>query len=129
MIDQIKKALEEQMAAYRADLDAVSKMLKDNPPAQVKADLESLVAKQERRVNELEAQRQTLPADSTKKSTIKRWPNGMLAKTAGMMMNSSEGPAVGSKPKANTAGKMAIPASMETNRSAHITRNAVTGIF
>ena len=36
--------------------------------------------------------------------------------------------AVGSKPKANTAGKMAIPASMETKRSAHITRTVVSGM-
>ena len=67
-------------------------------------------------------------AESTKKSTMKRWPKGMLAKTAGMVMNSREGPALGSKPKANTAGKMAIPASMETKRSAHITRTVVRGM-
>ncbi|MNO01836.1 hypothetical protein D3C81_2220870 [compost metagenome] len=52
----------------------------------------------------------------------------MLANTAGMVMNSREGPAVGSKPNANTAGKMAIPASMETNRSAHITLTVVSGM-
>ena len=52
----------------------------------------------------------------------------MLANTAGMVMNSREGPAVGSKPNANTAGKMAIPASMETKRSAHITRTVVSGM-
>jgi len=64
VIDTIKKALEEQMGAYRTDLDTISKMLKDAPPAQVKADLEALVAKQERRIDELEAKKQLLPADS-----------------------------------------------------------------
>ena len=56
-------------------------------------------------------------------------PPGIEVNTAGMVMNTSDGPAAGSKPKANTAGKMAIPASNETERSASMTRVAVAGMF
>ena len=68
-------------------------------------------------------------AVNTKKTTISRWPIGIWANTAGMVMKTRDGPALGSKPKVNTAGKMAMPASMETNRSAAITRTVVAGIF
>jgi len=54
---------------------------------------------------------------------------GIWAKTAGMVMKTSEGPADGAKPKVNTAGKMAMPANMETHKSAHMTRNAVRGMY
>ena len=46
-----------------------------------------------------------------------------------MVMNTSDGPAVGAKPKVKTAGKIAMPASIETHRSAAMTRAAVTGMF
>ena len=57
------------------------------------------------------------------------WPPGICANTAGMVMNTSDGPADGAKPKLNTAGKMAMPASSDTDRSASITRVAVAGMF
>ena len=38
-------------------------------------------------------------------------------------------PAAGAKPKVKTAGKMAMPASIETHRSALMTRKAVSGMF
>src|SRR5512133_250117 len=64
-----------------------------------------------------------------KKITMKTLPNGMEAKTDGIVRKSSDGPAFGSYPKAKTAGKMAIPASRETARSEKATRMAVPGIF
>ncbi|MNU08471.1 hypothetical protein D3C72_2545340 [compost metagenome] len=60
---------------------------------------------------------------------MNRCPIGMLANTAGMVMNSSDGPASGLKPKVNTAGNTTIPASIDTNRSALITRTVVAGMF
>jgi ADP-ribosylglycohydrolase len=68
-------------------------------------------------------------AVSTKKATISACPNGICENTAGSVMKTSDGPAWGAKPKVKTAGKMAIPASMDTHRSAHMTRVAVAGIF
>jgi len=56
-------------------------------------------------------------------------PSGIALKTAGMVMNRSDGPASGSKPKAKTAGKMAMPARMETSTSPSMTRAAVPGMF
>ncbi len=68
-------------------------------------------------------------AVSTKNANMNTAPAGMLANTAGTVMNTSDGPASGLNPKANTAGKIAMPASIDTVRSASITRAAVTGMF
>ena len=56
-------------------------------------------------------------------------PPGIDVKTAGIVMNTSEGPADGAKPKVNTAGKIAMPASSDTDKSASMTRVAVHGMF
>ncbi|MNS68251.1 hypothetical protein D3C72_1015280 [compost metagenome] len=64
-----------------------------------------------------------------KNTTIRTCPMGICENTAGIVMNTSDGPALGAKPNVNTAGKMAMPASMDTPRSAAITRKVVTGIF
>ena len=64
-----------------------------------------------------------------KKSVMKIAPPGIEVNTAGMVMKTNEGPAEGSKPKENTAGKMAMPASSETVRSASMTRVVVAGMF
>lgn len=48
-----------------------------------------------------------------KKIIKKKLPNGICSKTAGKMTKTSPGPWSGSKPNANTAGKMTSPASNE----------------
>ena len=68
-------------------------------------------------------------ADRMKKSVAKKVPPGMEAKTAGMVRKSRAGPSAGWKPKLNTAGKMAMPASRETSRSQIMTRVAMSGIL
>jgi hypothetical protein len=50
-----------------------------------------------------------------KNSTITTWPSGMAWNTMGMVMNSRDAPASGWKPKANTAGKIASPARIDTS--------------
>lgn len=64
-----------------------------------------------------------------KKRIMKIWPKGIALNTVGMVMNSSSAPAVGSILKANTAGKMAMPASSDTNKSAPTTLAALAGMF
>ena len=66
-------------------------------------------------------------ADRTKNNVVKSCPPGMDANTAGMVRNSRLVPAVGSKPKLNTAGNTAMPAKMDTSRSQTITRTARNG--
>ena len=59
-------------------------------------------------------------ADRTKNNVVKSCPPGMAR-------NSRLVPAVGSKPKLNTAGNTAMPAKMDTSRSQTITRTARNG--
>ena len=66
-------------------------------------------------------------AERIKNSAVKSCPPGMDANTAGMVRNSRLVPAVGSKPKLNTAGNTAMPARMDTSRSQIITRTARNG--
>ncbi|CWO49278.1 Uncharacterised protein [Neisseria meningitidis] len=47
-------------------------------------------------------------------------PNGIFINTAGNTIKINPGPWLGSKPKANTAGKITRPASSETKRFIHI---------
>src|SRR5699024_480374 len=51
--------------------------------------------------------------NNNKNKSKKNAPNGNRLKTAGNTTNSKPGPASGSKPKANTAGKIASPARNE----------------
>ena len=64
----------------------------------------------------------------TKNMTTNTLPNGSEAKIDGMVMNNSDGPASGLNPKVKTAGKIAIPARIETVKSASMTVTAVLGI-
>jgi len=54
---------------------------------------------------------------------MKKPPDGIEMSTAGMLMDSSEGPAIGSNPKATTSGRIAIPASIDAQRAANMTRS------
>ncbi len=47
-------------------------------------------------------------------------PNGIFMNTAGNTIKINPGTWLGTKPKANTAGKITRPASRETKRSIHI---------
>ena len=60
-----------------------------------------------------------------KKHARRMFPRGIWLNTRGMVMKRSPGPAEGSIPKENTAGKMASPASMETRVSDAATLPAV----
>ena len=57
---------------------------------------------------------EVMPANSTeiKKKNANRRPNGICWNTRGRVMNSSLGPEAGSRPNANTLGRMAKPASI-----------------
>ncbi len=61
---------------------------------------------------------------SRKKIEPKIWPPGKSPKAIGSTWNTSPAPAPGSKPCANTKGKMAKPASKATKVSANTTMNA-----
>lgn len=67
--------------------------------------------------------REVMPAKNTetKKSRAKMRPPGICWKIWGRVTNMSCGPLVGSMPKANTAGRMAKPAS----RAARVSSTAV----
>lgn len=66
---------------------------------------------------------------SMKKMPMKICPKAIFENIIGIVTKSRDGPDSGAKSNANTAGKMAIPASMDTSRSAHMTFRAVRGIF
>ena len=67
--------------------------------------------------------RLVIPAKITerKNSTAMKRPPGICANTLGSVMRMSGGPDAGSMPKANTAGRMAKPAS----RAAQVSSSAV----
>ena len=58
--------------------------------------------------------------DKRKNKNIKKLPINMVLKICGMVMNNNDGPELGANPNENTAGKMAIPANIETVKSAII---------
>ena len=64
---------------------------------------------------------------SRKKTEPKKLPPGMLPKAIGSVRNTSEGPEPGSRPLANTSGKIAMPASTATPVSAMAMPTQVCG--
>ncbi len=59
---------------------------------------------------------------SNKKNRIqKKYPPGICWNTLGKVMKTNPGPAPGSMPNANTAGKMAMPANSAIPVSAMVT--------
>ena len=67
-------------------------------------------------------------ATDTKKNTANRLPMGISRKMPGRVMNSRDGPEVGSTPKANTAGIMASADSMAAMVSNRAVRREAAGI-
>ena len=69
------------------------------------------------------------PVDATaariKKAPVKICPAGIESNTAGIVIKSNPGPELGSKPKENTTGKIAIPERSDTTRSNSITFVAI----
>jgi hypothetical protein len=68
-------------------------------------------------------------ASSTKNSTPNRSPKGMAENTAGRVMKVSPGPALGAKPKANTAGSTIRPERKAAVLSTRPTVSAEDGRF
>src|SRR4051794_19869777 len=60
----------------------------------------------------------------TRKISKKMLPNAICSNTEGKTINSNPGPAVGSKPNENTAGKIAKPANKDINKFIATIENA-----
>ena len=75
------------------------------------------------------ADRKAAPNRPVKNNRPKIPPNGICLNVCGKVKKISDGPLSGSRPKANTAGKMASPARSPASVSPRPVRTAIPGIF